>query len=226
MQNLETTQCERLALSPEESDGRARIVRAAYPLFVESGYASVSMQDIADAVPIHKATLYHHFQNKDDLFIAVVRVWMRQLHKQIESIMQEERTASIQLKRIAVQLFHDNQSELGRLMSDVNQHITIEQRQDLITKCTDPWSLYEEIFRRATARGEVPVIDPSLAAAMFVGLIYGQTRSLHMGRIKPPLDEARAAFLVDTLLDGLRASCPAQLQNELAPSANRQANLI
>src|SRR5215207_7179790 len=59
---------EQVSERPESSEGQVRIVRAAYPLFVEQGYVSVSMQEIADAVPLNKATLYHHFQNKDDLF--------------------------------------------------------------------------------------------------------------------------------------------------------------
>ncbi len=59
---------------PSESESRNRVLDAAYPLFVQQGYKAVSMQQIADAVSINKATLYHHFRSKDDLFLAVVHV--------------------------------------------------------------------------------------------------------------------------------------------------------
>ena len=38
---------------------------------------------------------------------------------------------------------------------------------------------------------------------MFVGLLHGQTWAVKIGRIEPPLDEARARLLVDILFTGL-----------------------
>ncbi|HYJ13342.1 MAG TPA: helix-turn-helix domain-containing protein, partial [Thermomicrobiales bacterium] len=55
-----------------ESEARNRVLDAARPLFVDYGYKGVSMQQIAAAAGIHKATLYHHFKDKDALFAAVV----------------------------------------------------------------------------------------------------------------------------------------------------------
>jgi AcrR family transcriptional regulator len=189
----------------EGSDSRHRILRAAYPLFVERGYAAVSMQEIADAVPIHKATLYHHFQNKDDLFLAVVRMAMTQRHSQIETFIQEGGTAADQLTKVGLLAFRDSQSEFGRLMTDARLRLTEDQQQLLVERGSDPWTLYEQIFERAIDNGELPETDATLAATMFVGLIHGQTWSIRTGRIEHPLDEARARLLVDTLFGGLQA---------------------
>ena len=187
------------------SDSRLRIVRAAYPLFVTHGYDAVSMQEIADAVPIHKATLYHHFENKDDLFLAVVRLEMSQLYNHIQRFIQEGGSTADQLTRVAVQVFRNSQSEFGRLMSDAHRHLTTAQQETLVERCSDPWILYEKIFATAIDRNELPPLDCTLAATMFVGLLYGQTWSVRTGRIAPPLDEARARLLVQTLMAGLAA---------------------
>lgn len=221
MQELEKEPCSPRIEPSDESDGRTRIVLAAYPLFVEHGYDSVSMQDIAGAVPIHKATLYHHFQNKDDLFRAVVRLAMRRLHGQIEFFIGEGGSAADQLTRVARQIMDDSQAELGRLMTDVNKHLTIEERQALIETGADPWSLYQSIFRTAMASGEIPEVDPNLAASMFVGLLHGQTWALKIGRIGPPLDEARARLLVDILFTGLSGVFAGELA---ATAANKTKN--
>ncbi|HET9661489.1 MAG TPA: TetR/AcrR family transcriptional regulator [Thermomicrobiales bacterium] len=189
----------------EGSDSRLRILRAAYPLFVERGYDAVSMQEIADAVPIHKATLYHHFQNKDDLFLAVVRMAMTQRHSQVEGFRREGGSAADQLTKVALLAFRDSQSEFGRLMTDARLRLSEDQQQLLVDRGSDPWTLYEEIFVHAIANGELPDIDATLAATMFVGLIHGQTWSIRTGRIESPLDEARARLLVDTLFGGLNA---------------------
>lgn len=187
----------------EGSDSRLRILRAAYPLFVDHGYDAVSMQEIADAVPIHKATLYHHFQNKDDLFLAVVRTAMTQRHSQIEGFIREGGSAADQLTKVALLAFRDSQSEFGRLMTDARLRISEDQQQLLVERGADPWTLYEDIFARAIANGELPYTDATLAATMFVGLIHGQTWSIRTGRIESPLNEVRARLLVDTLFGGL-----------------------
>ena len=49
-----------------------RLLSAAADLFSIQGYAGVSMRDIARAVGITQAAIYHHFSNKDALYIATI----------------------------------------------------------------------------------------------------------------------------------------------------------
>lgn len=51
---------------------RIDIMDTATALFVAQGYAGTSMSDLARAVGIQKASLYHHFASKEALFIACV----------------------------------------------------------------------------------------------------------------------------------------------------------
>ena len=53
-----------IAATEIELRGRARVVQQARELFLAQGYAAVSMQQIADAVGVNKATLYHYFRDK------------------------------------------------------------------------------------------------------------------------------------------------------------------
>jgi TetR/AcrR family transcriptional repressor of mexJK operon len=57
---------------------RAAIVDAARRSFLESGYASTSMDRIAAAAGVSIKTVYRHFDNKDDLFSAVMQAACRQ----------------------------------------------------------------------------------------------------------------------------------------------------
>jgi len=52
---------------------RFAIVHAARKLFLEGGYAKTSMDSIAKAARVGIKTVYRHFENKDDLFSAVMR---------------------------------------------------------------------------------------------------------------------------------------------------------
>lgn len=52
---------------------RYAIVGAARQAFLEGGYAKTSMDSIAKAAEVGIKTLYRHFENKDDLFSAVMQ---------------------------------------------------------------------------------------------------------------------------------------------------------
>ena len=49
-----------------------RLLSASAELFSKQGYSGVSMRDIARAVGITQAAIYHHFSNKDALYIATI----------------------------------------------------------------------------------------------------------------------------------------------------------
>lgn len=50
------------------------ILKVAAHLFSEKGYDITSLDDIADAVDIHKATLYHYIESKEEiLYLCLVR---------------------------------------------------------------------------------------------------------------------------------------------------------
>lgn len=57
---------------PSPSPKRGQILRAAEDLFLEQGYGAVSMEAIARAAGVSKATLYAHFSGKNALFGCIV----------------------------------------------------------------------------------------------------------------------------------------------------------
>lgn len=57
---------------PQPTDRRSEILALATEAFLTHGYAGASMADLARAVGIQKASLYHHFPSKEALFIACV----------------------------------------------------------------------------------------------------------------------------------------------------------
>ena len=51
---------------------KRRIVRAATKNFAKKGYANTTIDIVAKSAKVSKGGLYHHFQSKEDLFIAVL----------------------------------------------------------------------------------------------------------------------------------------------------------
>jgi AcrR family transcriptional regulator len=54
------------------SNTREYIIDKAYSLFLSHSYEAVSISEISKAIGFTKGALYHHFRNKEELFMAVV----------------------------------------------------------------------------------------------------------------------------------------------------------
>lgn len=50
---------------------KEKIKKAALSSFAQKGYEGATMQEIAEAVGINKASIYNHYKGKEDLFLAV-----------------------------------------------------------------------------------------------------------------------------------------------------------
>jgi len=202
-----------------EAGGRLRIVRAAHPLFVEQGYVAVSLQQIADASGIHKATLYHYFQHKADLVKAVMLLEVEELQADLRQAIAQGTTLRGQLVEVAWRLFQRSGADFGRLMSDVNEHLDGDIRGELRKAQAYPWDDLEGIFVDASARGELPEADVFLAVSMFTGVLWGQIWSRKMDRTTEPFSEELAGRLVDVLLAGLQHSPAALDMNSMGATA-------
>jgi len=54
------------------SETREYIIDQAYGLFLSRSYEAVSISEISKAIGLTKGALYHHFRNKEELFMAVI----------------------------------------------------------------------------------------------------------------------------------------------------------
>lgn len=59
-------------LTPRSAAKRAAMLDAAQVCFLEGGYANTSVDEVAARAGVSKATIYAHFNSKDDLFGAII----------------------------------------------------------------------------------------------------------------------------------------------------------
>jgi AcrR family transcriptional regulator len=60
--------------SASHSAAQTRIIEAALALFAEQGIGGTSLQMIADAIGVTKAAVYHQYNTKDEIVLAVAEV--------------------------------------------------------------------------------------------------------------------------------------------------------
>lgn len=188
------------------SEARRRVLDAANALFVEHGFKAVSMQQIANVAQINKATLYHHFRSKEDLFAAVVIEATAQSKDEIAQAIAEGGTPAEQLARAALQIFARTKSDFGRLMTDVHEQMEPGIRTRILSEQAMPWELFAAVFEEAERSGDLPEVDINLAISMFIGMVWGQLWMRKVELMDQPLDETLARTLVAVLFAGLRAT--------------------
>jgi TetR/AcrR family transcriptional regulator, regulator of autoinduction and epiphytic fitness len=91
------------ALAPRESSKTAQILQGAMQEFLARGYAAASMDRVAAAAGVSKATIYSHFGDKEKLFKALVEQMAQQRMQSILSHMDE----SLEPRQALRRLFQD-----------------------------------------------------------------------------------------------------------------------
>jgi AcrR family transcriptional regulator len=90
-----------LARKPAElSVSREDIIWAAADVLRRNGYEATTMKDIAAEVNLTAASLYHHFQNKDALLLAVLEGGLELVIGRIEPIVNSNRGNSRKLREM------------------------------------------------------------------------------------------------------------------------------
>lgn len=193
------------ASAATSTGGRERILREAYNKFIASGFAAVSMQQIADAAGVNKATLYHHFRDKEDLFFEVVRLGFARANESMAEAINRGDTLGEKLLALAAHLFGSDRSDLNRLSGDMHQHIARERHEKIWKDFMPPWRHLEASIAEGIERGKIAPVDPAVASRVCFSALIGQVQLAKFNENVAPPDEALARQVVDMLLKGLEA---------------------
>lgn len=71
-------------VTPKAAATRARLLEIAAAVFVERGYAAVSLRDIARAAGVTKGAIYGHFRSKGQLLVEVIRTQLAERDAQFD----------------------------------------------------------------------------------------------------------------------------------------------
>lgn len=193
----------------EISDSRARVLDAAEKLFMERGYASVTMRDIANALGVKQAALYYHAPNgKEQLYREVVDRHMTHQREGLEKIMASApEQLDAQLGAITDWLVEQAPVDLMRMVRSDAMQISETYAEELIQQVDQ--SMMQpiiKVIRAAQARGEVRRIIPEMVAGMLLALtnwaVYFDSTSRFDRSSKVMMRQ-----VIDLLLNGMIERC-------------------
>ena len=159
-----------------EGERRAQILRAADELFGRRGYAAVSVGDVAAAVGVTKAAIYHHFPSKAELFTAVMCGMLELIEAGIRRIAAEPVAVEEKIGRMAeiTIVWVESDADMDALMRDAEEHLSAAQRARIAEADAATTAAMEELMREGAERGELRRdLEPRLLAHAFFHLLDG-----------------------------------------------------
>lgn len=191
---------------------RERILAVATKMFARYGFAGTSMDDLSEKVGIKKASLYHHFPSKQDIYIELVDKVFSELieifHISFTSDDIEE-NAGIFLKRVMNYILK-NQDYIRIFVRELlDENVPVKQISERYLPRLLEFS--RDILKDGMRRGVVREgIDPIQLAFTLTGaiIIYFLFAPVIEPFIPNPLSkraiEKRVRHIVDILMNGIR----------------------
>ncbi|MEN8259608.1 MAG: TetR/AcrR family transcriptional regulator [Pseudomonadota bacterium] len=177
------------------------ILDAATRIFIERGYNGASMDAIAEAAPVSKPTLYSHFENKHDLFAAVI-------DKQCEALLDELTSAHTETGDFVSSLSTIARSFVDLIYSvealAIYRLIVAEQQQfptlGELVYLSGPKPVLDRLsafLKELDERGPLSISDPDSSARLFVGMLQGDEHLRCLLGLQSGLSEAKKTGLMD-----------------------------
>ena len=159
----------------EKLKTKQRILDAALELFSTQGFEATSIAQIADAVGVRKASLYSHFDSKQDILDRLIESIMEGYSKHsVRSLADradEELDPDGVVRLVKNQLrytIHDEHVSRARKMLTIEQYRN-PQLAELKTQrsYTDVLAFAESLIERLVSEGKLKPLDTQVMAAQF-----------------------------------------------------------
>ncbi|WP_269532483.1 TetR/AcrR family transcriptional regulator [Chitinimonas sp. BJYL2] len=189
------------------------IINAALHLFIAKGFAATRLDDVAREAGVTKSTVYLYFENKEDLFKAVVRETLVANLAFAESLVAEHQGSAASLLQCLLDAWAERMETLpatgiARLMIAESANFPELARFYMDEVVVRTRLLYQGVLQRGVASGEFRELDLMEATRVTIApLLLMKLWSQSFADCDPePADlRALARFHFDMLIRGLRA---------------------
>ncbi len=165
---------------------KTKIIRSAIKVFLIKGYDATSMSDVVTESQSSKGGIYHHFTNKEDLFLQCIDFMFDELEKWEMQIYSH----SSDLKNI-MQAYFSSLSQIHDFVCDLADSDELEVDSFYL--------LMMEAFTRFPQIKQKHAQAHQQGMDTFVGLLQ---QAQQQGIIKSELDCATLGFMINALAEG------------------------
>ncbi len=151
---------------------KEQILEAAAQIFREKGFHAASMQDIAEAVNLQKASLYHHVSSKQEILVELLDIALDMLIERVEEVTKQAIPADEKLRK-AMQTYLSMLSErrdLAAVLLLEHRSLEDEFRTRHIPRRDRFERLWRGIIEEGVKSGQFECENPRLAVKAVLGV--------------------------------------------------------
>lgn len=157
---------------PGEISTKELILHTATAMFLEKGFLTVSMDDVAAKCNITKATVYYYYKTKTDLFTDAMVQLMSIIKQKSEIILSTDKSFKVQLFEFAkAHLEETVDIDINAFMKEAKITLSEEQLERMKEAEEALYNVLETALCRAMENGIIPKSNPHLATLIFVNLL-------------------------------------------------------
>lgn len=191
----------------EQSETHAEIMEATYRALCKHGYASLTMQNIADEFEKSKGLLHYHFDSKEELLTAFIDYLLSEFEQDIASIEgpPDEKLGEF-IKQFVVVAHTDDQQALHLALLELRAQAPFNDRfrDQLARSDTIIRDIVAEIVGDGITQGVFRAdADPEAVAQLVLASMDGaRTRGLTIGDETYPeaVSDALYEYVIDDIL--------------------------
>jgi len=190
---------------------QAQIYETAARLFCEKGYDKTSMGDIAAALGLTKAGVYHHIRSKESLLLEIqhygMDVFEEKVLSQVVSIADPLERLKACMEKNVLLVTHGWSKEVTIIL---HEHATLtgEARSQINARKKRYVTFLETSFAEAVRAGSIRPVNPTVAAFAFLGMVLWIYKWF---RADGPISaEQLAREMQDLFFGGLETKPPAR----------------
>jgi len=158
---------------------RQLILGTAHKVFAREGFAETDVQVIADLAKVGKGTIYRHFGNKRELFLATARYSIEQMGAFIREHVNEDPSAVNVLKGVALSYarYYELHPEAVEIMIQERACFRDQVFPTHLMYRAETRADFEAFLKDAMRRGELRTLNVGDVTNAFADLLYGSVIS-------------------------------------------------
>lgn len=183
---------------------REHILDAAAQIISQKGFHAASMQDIAEAVNLQKASLYHHVSSKQEILFDLLDQALDLLTERVSAVFSQETSIEEKLRqgmRVYLASLAEH-ADLAVVLLLEHRSLDPEYRDRHIPRRDQFERLWRNLLQEGMSSGVFVETDPALAAKALLG-IMNWTITWYRAEGPLPIETISDQFAA-LFLDGLR----------------------
>jgi len=179
------------------------IYRVAAEIMCEKGFEATSMNDIADAVGLTKAGVYHYIRGKEDLLFEIMSFGMDMVDEDVIAPARAETDAELRLRTIVerhAKRIMEQGGAVTVLLEEMSS-LTAAHQRVIRNRKREYFELVRATMEELRKEGKLREVDATVAAFGLIGIVLWTSRWYRRGGSLSP--QQAAGDLVEIAMSGV-----------------------